>query len=268
MTDSPYRQLVSNRVKRYKNSGKLVVNGGGGHYLDLNKKLGFTTSDPHKINESTILEDTEWFVEFEKIGYDQWKYIRAFSEQEAPISDIENKAKPIENRINISPSDLLTLDEQIYVGYHEKPGSRKFRLVMTVLSSAIAFYNNIELGLAVSGIGLALTLKQSLIERNEIKDVNQLNKGVDLRKNEIIEAKNRIRESETSRISKILSNFSIWEKMDGQEFEVATGKLFKRQGYSIEYTPASNDGGIDLILKKGDERIGVQCKAYGKNVGG
>jgi restriction system protein len=55
--------------------------------------------------------------------------------------------------------------------------------------------------------------------------------------------------------------------MGGQEFEVATGELFKRQGYSIEHTPASNDGGIDLILVKGDERIGVQCKAYGKNVG-
>lgn len=48
---------------------------------------------------------------------------------------------------------------------------------------------------------------------------------------------------------------------------MAIARLFKKKGYSVEYTPTSNDGGIDLLLTKDLERIGVQCKAYNKNVG-
>jgi HJR/Mrr/RecB family endonuclease len=115
--------------------------------------------------------------------------------------------------------------------------------------------------------GLTFTIKQLIMEPKQKAEADLHNQRVNLRKQETLEAKERVRETRRSKIDSILSEFSKWEKLDGQSFEVATGELFKKRGYSVEYTQTSNDGGIDLILKKDTEHVGVQCKAYNKNVG-
>lgn len=46
-----------------------------------------------------------------------------------------------------------------------------------------------------------------------------------------------------------------------QEFEHLVGEAYRRQGFVVEETgSASGDGGIDLLLSRGRERILVQCK--------
>lgn len=46
-------------------------------------------------------------------------------------------------------------------------------------------------------------------------------------------------------------------------FERLIGEnLFKKIGYSVEYTPVSGDGGIDIVARKGAEIIAIQCKRY------
>jgi len=45
-------------------------------------------------------------------------------------------------------------------------------------------------------------------------------------------------------------------------FEETVATVFKDLGYSVEVTAYSGDGGIDVILSKSSERVGVQVKRY------
>ena len=48
-----------------------------------------------------------------------------------------------------------------------------------------------------------------------------------------------------------------------QEFEHLVGEAYRRQGYVVQETgSAAGDGGIDVLLTKGDERVLVQCKQW------
>ena len=58
-----------------------------------------------------------------------------------------------------------------------------------------------------------------------------------------------------------------WAALDGIEFERAVARIYIEQGFEVEFTPRTNDQGVDLILKKGDKISIVQCKAYTRNVG-
>ncbi|MBB6713112.1 restriction endonuclease [Clostridium gasigenes] len=55
--------------------------------------------------------------------------------------------------------------------------------------------------------------------------------------------------------------------MSGYEFEDFISKLFKKMGYSTSVTKRSGDQGIDVIVEKGDSKIGVQAKCYSGSVG-
>ncbi len=55
---------------------------------------------------------------------------------------------------------------------------------------------------------------------------------------------------------------SLFE-MTWQEFEDLTGEFFRRCGYAVKQTGGSGpDGGVDLILSKGNDRYLVQCKQW------
>jgi restriction system protein len=47
-----------------------------------------------------------------------------------------------------------------------------------------------------------------------------------------------------------------------REFETLVGEIYKRQGYRVAETPEGPDGGVDLVLRRGDERLLVQCKHW------
>lgn len=57
------------------------------------------------------------------------------------------------------------------------------------------------------------------------------------------------------------------DALDGESFEQLCGRYFSRQGYAVEYTPTVGDGGVDLILKRGQEYLLVQCKRHARPVG-
>lgn len=54
--------------------------------------------------------------------------------------------------------------------------------------------------------------------------------------------------------------------MSGLEFEHYLVALFRKNGYRVKLTPASNDFGADVILE-GKERIVIQAKRYSSKVG-
>lgn len=44
-------------------------------------------------------------------------------------------------------------------------------------------------------------------------------------------------------------------------------KIYREKGFDVEYTPRTNDQGVDLILKRNGAVSIVQCKAYANNIG-
>ena len=60
--------------------------------------------------------------------------------------------------------------------------------------------------------------------------------------------------------------------MNGVEFEGYVKRLLEQKGWSVETTPLTRDGGIDLIARRNDD-VGVevilyiQCKNYASPVG-
>ncbi len=57
------------------------------------------------------------------------------------------------------------------------------------------------------------------------------------------------------------------DKMDGRQFELYLGTLFRSHGYSVKVTQESRDFGADLVIEKDKKKIVVQAKRYSKNVG-
>jgi len=51
------------------------------------------------------------------------------------------------------------------------------------------------------------------------------------------------------------------------EYERHCGEILHRQGWKIQMTPATRDGGADFIAEKGEYRLIAQCKRYAKPVG-
>jgi hypothetical protein len=67
------------------------------------------------------------------------------------------------------------------------------------------------------------------------------------------------------------TDFNVVLKLNGVEFENYIEALFHKQGYSVIKTPASGDGGVDLVIsKKINNRMvktAIQCKRYKSSVG-
>jgi restriction system protein len=56
------------------------------------------------------------------------------------------------------------------------------------------------------------------------------------------------------------------EKFTGLEFEYYCEKQLITNGWSVSRTKITGDQGIDLIIKRNNRSIGVQCKKYSKPV--
>jgi hypothetical protein len=58
-----------------------------------------------------------------------------------------------------------------------------------------------------------------------------------------------------------------WKSLRGQEFEIAVYQLFANRGASALLTQASNDGGVDLVIKLSGQEYYVQAKGLSSKVG-
>ncbi|MCP4003165.1 MAG: restriction endonuclease [bacterium] len=59
-------------------------------------------------------------------------------------------------------------------------------------------------------------------------------------------------------LARYRSRFSMHPRL----FEETVGSVFRDLGYLVEVTGYANDGGIDVILKRSNETVGVQVKRY------
>lgn len=63
-----------------------------------------------------------------------------------------------------------------------------------------------------------------------------------------------------------LSDIDNIDNMDGIVFERYIGKLLKHKGYSVEYTPVTDDKGVDIIATRDNIRCAIQIKRYSSTV--
>lgn len=58
-----------------------------------------------------------------------------------------------------------------------------------------------------------------------------------------------------------------FSELSGSDFEQLLYRLYKDQGYSVQWTGRSGDQGCDLIVNMGNERVAIQAKCYTGSVG-
>ena len=59
---------------------------------------------------------------------------------------------------------------------------------------------------------------------------------------------------------------AFWLDQTGHQFETEVAKVYQTYGYKTTVSKAGGDGGIDIVLTKGKEKIAVQCKHHAKPV--
>ena len=62
-------------------------------------------------------------------------------------------------------------------------------------------------------------------------------------------------------------NVDYWRRMPAERFEEEVAEWFRKKGYNAKVTRYVGDGGIDIILTKGQQKALVQCKHYNGKVG-
>jgi restriction system protein len=65
----------------------------------------------------------------------------------------------------------------------------------------------------------------------------------------------------------LMSSMRKVDAMSGVDFENFVAAKFRAAGYRVSMTRTSGDFGVDLVVRKGMERIAVQCKRHGRPVG-
>lgn len=63
-----------------------------------------------------------------------------------------------------------------------------------------------------------------------------------------------------------IKSAAFWDGLDGHAFERKVADLYIKYGYDAIVSKEGGDGGIDIVLSKGGEKIAVQCKAHNKAV--
>lgn len=56
-------------------------------------------------------------------------------------------------------------------------------------------------------------------------------------------------------------------EMSAVDFEEFVASLFRKMRYAVELTKGSGDHGIDLVMRKGNQVVAVQCKRWNSPVG-
>lgn len=58
------------------------------------------------------------------------------------------------------------------------------------------------------------------------------------------------------------SKTDYWQRLHWRTLEHEVAQMFRRMGYAAYATSASNDKGVDVVAKRGCEKIIIQCKQY------
>ena len=118
-------------------------------------------------------------------------------------------------------------------------------------------------------------------QKNKIKEEKKLNKEIDefwekqelsikMAKQKVISEAFKAHEHQLKQEQEKLKKqyqYGYRDNMTGYEYEQYCANLFRCYGWEAEVTPKSGDFGVDVIAKKNDIKIVVQCKKWNGSVG-
>ena len=269
------------KVYRYRSSGELIADLENGYVLPLNSDLTFSEEVPRRVSRDIAPESTLYRIEVE-VGtqgrhktyriirtweIDLWRLLGGGTDNDALIAlknALKNKKHPspksadpnapIEDRIDISMSEEFSEDERQYVG---QSAGHPVGFILIIAS----FFFLVMAGLWGWGPPILAFAAGVLV----ICDTRT--SGDNSKIKEVRDAKERLRKQEEKRQREAMRDVQVWATFNGVQFERAVAKVFREKGFDVEFTPQSNDKGVDLIIKKDGAVSIVQCKAYKKNVG-
>ncbi|MCJ7543139.1 MAG: restriction endonuclease [Phycisphaerae bacterium] len=247
--------LKTAKVYRYKSSGKLVAYLGWGEVIPLNSDLTFSAKPAHLVRRGTALQLTSYRLEVE---VDRWKNtvraVRGWDERHLSAKS-DNPGAPLEDRIEVSPSDSFNEAEVKYIG---KTCGHKLGFILIGVSVLC-------LPRLIPVHGWWVPASVFLIGAILVAATHSNGDPAKIR--EVREAKARVQKRAKDALDAALQSVDVWAALDGVGFENAVANVFRNQGYAVENTPRSNDKGVDLILKKDGLTTIVQCKAYSGRIG-
>lgn len=106
---------------------------------------------------------------------------------------------------------------------------------------------------------------QDLQYKTEINKEREKQLYFEQRKRQLARLNEKLRKADLKREEQLRNRSKIkeyWIKNTGRKFEEKIAKLFTYHKFRVVLTPASNDGGIDVIAHKGDHTIAIQCKCH------
>jgi hypothetical protein len=250
--------LVTYAIFEHKKGKQLIAKALPGEELvALNRDLSISRQRPRRVSDMRQLRDSNLRMEVERETRSDctvYRTVRLWDIRRvaAKISDPD---APLEHRIDISPSALLTTGERQYVGISfGHPIGYFLAFVVPILS--LVFWADHLLWVAV----VALLAGFAVLARTA-------STGDKYKLHEILSAKERVRDAEQVQFRRDAREISWWKRLDGVQFETAVATLFAEWGYEVEATPYSGDGGVDLILRRSGLMGIVQCKAVGARIG-
>jgi len=69
------------------------------------------------------------------------------------------------------------------------------------------------------------------------------------------------------RAGELTSGLEFNPKMSPLEFEIFCAAILQRNGWNTDLTPGSGDQGVDIVARRGNHILVVQCKLYSSPVG-
>ena len=106
------------------------------------------------------------------------------------------------------------------------------------------------------------------LARSDISNSFLKSKAITIRNRAIVQGVTTIGVELLEDVVDSIPGLDTVDQMDGREFEVFTGNLFRLNGFvNVTVTPCSGDFGADVIAEKDDVKFAIQCKRFAEPVG-
>lgn len=221
------------KVYRYRSSGKLIASGLGNAYvLPLNSDLTFSEKEPHRVHRDTELDQTPYRLEVEvgsKGNLNTYRIVRKWNEDHLTPKSSDRSA-PLENRVDISPSEQFNEQERQYVGRSDGHpigfGLMVSPFFLVWMAGVWGWWPPI---LAFVCGALITWLTRTPGDVSKIK--------------EVIDAKERIRQHTARQLQEAMQDVRVWATLDGVGFERAVARIYREKGFDVEFTPPNKGSG-------------------------
>ncbi len=175
------------------------------------------------------------------------------------------RVKPLLSEYGL-PEDIEVVLRDMEERYNSKRSRLQYLFFYVSVSLAIIsfFYIAIEQGNPGAGIGYAILVMISyFFIAAFLEGIFKYRKNTELHK-KFFEYKKQL---DLYNYWLQMNSINYWMNLDGHKFEEAVARVYRKHGYIAKVSKQGGDGGIDITLTKGNQRIAVQCKAHKKPVG-